>query len=283
MVHRATFFVCHGGRTHGQAFAHGRRLGDHRTGFTPTPSVSQGRSPAHRESTGTHRHTLCLEDGDPVGIPSPRNGLWLWNDLLAPPAGLAGCRGVAGHPPYAAQSAPGRRAHRLVACSRRQCERSSRFWGAKTGPNPTDRAKPGSKHHLLSDANGIPLATILTAANCNDVTQLIPLIDAIPPVSGKPGRPQRRPDSAYADRGYDSDPHREKLRQRRIIPVIARRGTEHGSGLGRYRWVIERSLSWLHQFRRLRNRYERRSDIHEAFMFLGCSVICWRFLQNGLC
>ncbi|MBL8821823.1 MAG: transposase, partial [Planctomycetia bacterium] len=59
---------------------------------------------------------------------------------------------------------------------------------------------------------------------------------------------------------------------------LARRNTEHGSGLGIYRWVIERSISWLHQFRRLRVRYERRDDIHEAFMILGCIVICGYFL-----
>lgn len=68
-----------------------------------------------------------------------------------------------------------------------------------------------------------------------------------------------------------------------IEPVLARRGTDHGSGLGVYRWVVERTLSWLHQFRRLRIRYERRAEIHEAFMTLGCAIICWRTLQNAFC
>jgi transposase len=80
------------------------------------------------------------------------------------------------------------------------------------------------------------------------------------------------------DRGYDSEPHRESLRARGVVPVLAKRGTPHGSGLGMYRWVVERTLSWLHQFRRLRIRYERLPEIHEAFLAIGCALICWRFL-----
>jgi transposase len=106
----------------------------------------------------------------------------------------------------------------------------------------------------------------------------MPLVDAIPPVRGKCGRPRRRPDRVQGDRAYDSKPHRDQIRQRGIEPVLAKRNTEHGSGLGVYRWVVERSLSWLHQFRRLRVRCERRSDIHEAFMTIGCIVICSYFL-----
>jgi transposase len=115
------------------------------------------------------------------------------------------------------------------------------------------------------------------------VTQLIPLVDAIPPIAGKVGRPVRRPDDLFADRAYDSGPHREQLRQRGIVPVIAERNDEHGSGLGIFRWVVERTISWLHQFRRLRIRYERRSDIHMAFLKLGCIVICHRFLKGSFC
>ncbi len=66
----------------------------------------------------------------------------------------------------------------------------------------------------------------------------------------------------------------------RIEPVLAQRFTEHGSGLGIHRWVVERTLAWLHQFRRLRIRYERRADIHEAFLSLGCSLICLKRLKS---
>jgi len=106
----------------------------------------------------------------------------------------------------------------------------------------------------------------------------MPLVDAIPSVAGKTGRPRHRPQRIQGDRAYHSEPLRMKLRLRGITPVLARRNTEHGSGLGVYRWVIERSISWLHQFRRLRVRYERRDDIHEAFLQLGCIVICGYFL-----
>lgn len=153
--------------------------------------------------------------------------------------------------------------------------------GQKTGPNPTDRRKPGSKHHLLTEAQGIPLAVALTSANTNDITELLPLVEAIAPVRGRVGHPRHRPEAVQGDRAYDSEPHRQALRRRGIKPILARRHTEHGSGLGVYRWVVERSLAWLHQFRRLRVRYERRADIHEAFLLLASALICWNFLQSG--
>lgn len=71
----------------------------------------------------------------------------------------------------------------------------------------------------------------LTGGQRNDVTQLMPLIAAIPPVRGRRGRLRQRPDRIYADRGYDHDKYRRQAREKGITPVIARRGTEHGSGL----------------------------------------------------
>lgn len=126
----------------------------------------------------------------------------------------------------------------------------------------------------------MPLATILTGANRHDVTQLIPLIDAIPPVRGKPGAPLTKPKLVIADRAYDSDRHRMRLSCRAIATDIARRNTPHGSGLGVVRYVVEQSIGLLHQFRRLRTRYDPRDDIHEAFMSLGCAMICWRRLNK---
>ena len=145
-----------------------------------------------------------------------------------------------------------------------------------------DRRKNGSKHHLAVDANGIPLACTLTAANRHDVTQLIPLIDAIPPIRGKVGAPLRKPQEVMGDRGYDSNPHRMTLSCRAIATAIARRGQPHGSGLGIFRYVVEQALALLHQFRRLRTRFDKRDDIHEAFMDLGCSMMCWRRLHNSI-
>ena len=98
------------------------------------------------------------------------------------------------------------------------------------------------------------------------------------------GRPRRRPGKVYADRGYDHDKYRKQVREKGITPVIARRSTAHGSGLGTYRWVVEQSIALLHWFRRLRIRWEIRDDIHEAFLSLACAIICWRRLRNlSLC
>ena len=133
----------------------------------------------------------------------------------------------------------------------------------------------------MTSANGIPLAVTITGANRNDITQLLPLVDAVPPIAGKVGRPRRRPKAVLGDRAYDSQPHRRELRHRGIVPLLARRRTEHGSGLGVYRWVVERTFAWLRQYRRLRIRYERRPDIHEAFVLIGCILICWNFLSKS--
>ena len=122
------------------------------------------------------------------------------------------------------------------------------------------------------------MATAVTGANEHDVTQLVPLVDAIPPVPGKRGRPRRRPERVQGDRAYDSEPHRRELRRRKIQPVLAKRNTAHGSGLGTKRWPVERTISWLHQFRRLRVRYDRNPQLHQAFLTLGAALICSYFL-----
>jgi transposase len=136
---------------------------------------------------------------------------------------------------------------------------------------------------VLTDAGGKPLAAKVSAANDHDVTQLLPLAVAIPPVGGKPGPARQRPERLQGDRAYDSEDHRRILRWLGITPILARRNTEHGSGLGKHRWVVERTLSWLHQYRRLRVRYERRADIHQAFVDLGCILICYKTLIGSFC
>jgi len=150
--------------------------------------------------------------------------------------------------------------------------------GEKTGQNPTDRRKLGTKHHVLTDANGIPLATTITGSNVPDVKEVLQVVDAVPQVKGKVGHPRKRPDRLYADRAYDSEPHRKELRKRGIDPAIPHRRTEHGSGCGVYRWVVERTNSWLHRFRKLRWRTDRTAQIHEAFVSLASALICTWFL-----
>jgi transposase len=104
----------------------------------------------------------------------------------------------------------------------------------------------------------------------------------VPNVRGAVGRPRRRPDLLTADRGYDHDKYRRLLRERGIRPEIARRETEHGSGLGRFRWVVERSFAWLHNFKRLLVRYERRADMHRALLGLACCLVCYRRLRSSI-
>lgn len=112
---------------------------------------------------------------------------------------------------------------------------------------------------------------------------LLPLVDAIPRVRGQVGAPRRRPDSLTADKAYHSAQREARLRLRNIEPLLPRRGTDDDTSLGRLRWVVERTIAWLHQFRRLRVRYERRDDIHQAFLSLGCIVICFRTLDPAFC
>jgi transposase len=150
--------------------------------------------------------------------------------------------------------------------------------GEKTGENPTDRRKLGTKHHIVTDAKGVPLAVTVSGSNVHDVKQMLDAVDAIPNVSGKVGHPRKRPQELYGDRAYHSQAHEQELRRRGIIPRIAHRNTPHGSGLGIYRWVVERTASWLHSFRKLRLRTDRAAEIHEAFVALASSLICMRFL-----
>ena len=131
------------------------------------------------------------------------------------------------------------------------------------------------------DGKGTPLAVEHTGANVHDSETAMTLVDAIEPIKRPQGRPRKRPEAVYADRAYDAEEKiRKPLRDRGIEPMIARRNTEHGSGLGKIRWVVEAALAWLFKQRRLRVRYEKRDDIHEAFLSIGCLLICWNRVQE---
>ena len=131
----------------------------------------------------------------------------------------------------------------------------------------------------MVDVHGIPLAVLVSAANVHDSKMILATVDAIEPICAKThGRGRRRPHKLHADKGYDYRHLRLALRKRRIIPRIARCGVESKNRLGCYRWVVERTLSWLNRFRRLKIRYEQRADIQLAFLQLGCALISLRFL-----
>jgi transposase len=157
------------------------------------------------------------------------------------------------------------------------------YGGGGTGPSPVDRSKPGSKHHVITDANGIPLASSVTAANVNDITEMAPLFNRIPAVGGKVGHPRRKPDALQGDLAYDSEPHRQGLRELGVEPILPEKEIDDQEGLGETRWPVERTLSWIHQNRRLRVRYERRPELHQAFLTLACIKICASYLFSWFC
>jgi transposase len=128
------------------------------------------------------------------------------------------------------------------------------------------------------ERSGLPLAALLSGANRHDSMLLEELLDAIPPIKTPAGRRRKRPDKGHADKGYDYPRCRRALSTRHIKVRIARKGIERGDRLGRHRWVVERTLAWLNHFRRLRVRDERRADIHQAFLTLGCALICFKAL-----
>jgi len=124
--------------------------------------------------------------------------------------------------------------------------------GEATGPSPVDRSRPGTKHTVMVNKSGVPLvihtagptpATTHNSFRCSSISRRW---------AGRRAGPRKLPDDAYADRGYDSEPLRTLLRWLGIEPHIAKRRTGHGSGLGKVRWVVERTISWLKGLRRLR-------------------------------
>ncbi|MFL6675199.1 MAG: IS5 family transposase [Massilia sp.] len=152
--------------------------------------------------------------------------------------------------------------------------------GQHTGRDPTDRGTLGCKHHILVDQRGLPLVAQISGAHVHDSRLLIPIVEAIPAIKGLSGRARKRPGKLRADRAYASRAHRTWLRRRGIAARIARYGVESRERLGRWRWVVERTLGWLHRFRRLLFRYERRADIHQAFLSLACSLIYRRYVER---
>jgi transposase len=128
----------------------------------------------------------------------------------------------------------------------------------------------------VTDAWGLPLAGHLTAANVNDYGQLLSLVDRL----------RYLPDEVWADRGYDAKATRDGLTRRHITAMISHRN-HPGAGrrrdpLGRHRWPIERTNSWLGYHRRLMIRWDRHADIHQAFYTIACCPICWRTLERSL-
>ncbi len=134
--------------------------------------------------------------------------------------------------------------------------------------------------HVLSDAQGLPLAVGVSGANVHDTHALRPLIRGIPPVRSRRGPRRRRPGKLRADKAYHSTEHRRWLRSRCIAARIARPGIESGERLGRHRWRIERTISWLFGYRRLTVRYERKGQHFLTFIGLAAALTCYKRLAS---
>ena len=252
-------------------------MATYQTPYSTRAPQAQGRSSSCVGSCVFDGHSICSQDRHTLGVSAQGDGLWQRHDLLASLAGLACRRRLAKRmADSVGRIRPGRR-DRLVHFGDGQLFGTGPFWGEKTGPNPTDRGKNGSKRHLIVDGQGTPLAIEHTGANVHDSEIAIALVDGIPPIKQPRGRPRKRPDEVLADRAYDAEEKiRKPLRQRKTKPLIAKRYTKNGSGLGKFRYVVEAAFDWLFNQRRLRVRYEKRDDIHQAFLIIGCCLICWQ-------
>ncbi|CAL9330983.1 hypothetical protein SUDANB146_00069 [Streptomyces sp. enrichment culture] len=152
--------------------------------------------------------------------------------------------------------------------------------GSLTGRNPVDRGKRGRKLHVLSDAQGLSLALGVSGTNVHDSQALLPLVLGIPAIRSRRGPRRRRPGRLRADKAYHSADRLKWLRERGIVPRIARPGIESSERLGRHRWKIERSISWLFGYRRLTVRYERKGSHFLAFLGLAATLTCYKKLAK---
>lgn len=135
----------------------------------------------------------------------------------------------------------------------------------------------------MTTLSGQPLAVTVTPANLHDLRQLMNLLFVkFPRVGGKVGRPPELPKSVTADKGYDCSAARDILTACGITPHIPRRGDQNDTPLGRARWPVERTISWLKQFRRLRIRWDRLPENTQAFLDLACAIINWRQRHKNL-
>src|SRR2546427_9288922 len=144
----------------------------------------------------------------------------------------------------------------------------------------TKRGK-GTKWMVLVDGQGLPLGVRLESASPSEVTLAEATLDEVR-VPRRKGRPRQKPERVIGDRGYDSDPLRQRL-QKRGIELIAPyrknnqgRRYEDGRKLRKRRWIVERTNAWLGQFRRLLVRHEHLLSTYRAFFYLACFWITLR-------
>ncbi len=238
---------------------------------TPKPKGGRPRLPDWNRVCPSNRHALAsCANG---------TGMRVRRDLLASAAGVDAGRSLATHPREAVGIVGPPWSNRRLAGGDGQCRRPRGFGGAHTGPNPTDRAKKGCKRHILTDARGVPRVVLTTPANVHDSQPAIALLDKMPRIPGRRGRPREKPDVVLGDRAYGTPKNIAACRARGILPLPARIGTEHESGLGSLRWVVESCLAWFGHNRRIKLCYERTGEHFQAFHDLAATLICARKLK----
>lgn len=150
--------------------------------------------------------------------------------------------------------------------------------GGKTGPNPTDRGKRGTKRSLLTDGRGVPLGLAVAGANRNDHKLMRATIEAIP--IERPAPTPEAPQGLCLDKGYDYDEPRALAAEFGFTLHLRTRGEEaqakRHAGAKARRWVVERSHSWLNRFRRILVRWEKRADTYLALLHFALGIITWR-------
>jgi transposase len=146
------------------------------------------------------------------------------------------------------------------------CSVRAKRGGDLTGPNPTDRAKRGTKYHVAVTGDGVPVACVATAANVNDTVVFERLFLAAFAVVVRIG-------TVFADKGYDAEANRVLCRDFGAEPAIHKRGRPHGSGLGKQRWPVERSNAWVLENKRLALRYDRLGFIVQSLLQTACILL----------
>jgi transposase len=152
--------------------------------------------------------------------------------------------------------------------------------GEKTGANPTDRSKIGTKRSMMTDKKGIPIGIAVSGANRHDSKLLVETLDSMP-VSPPSGKKRKR--NLCLDKAYDSEEIRKLVAKRKFVDHIKRRGEEikekrRNPKFKARRWVVERTHSWLNRFRRLIIRWEKKIDNYLSFVYLACAIIAARVL-----
>ena len=151
--------------------------------------------------------------------------------------------------------------------------------GKKTGPNPTDRAKQGTKRVVITEAHGIPIGVSVAGANCNDFKLTRETLEAI--LLGRPKPSKSHPQGLCVDKGFDYKEVREVAGEFGFTLHLPAKGkerqkTKRKARAKARRWVVERNHSWLNRFRGILIRWCKKAENYLGMLHLAFAVITWR-------